>query len=90
MTTESLEKLDVLARLEEVEKRLQTSDPLLGTHLDAIRNSLLKHEELVHMLTDQQISIYMAGMQKHINVQLVEEASRSKSPRGKKNSLEDF
>lgn len=92
MTTDTLElaKLDILGRLDEIHSRLKEADPNLPTHLSAIHKTLLGYEELVHILSDEQIGIYMAGMAKYKNIKLVEEASKARSNSRKKLTEDDF
>ncbi len=91
MSVDTLElaKLDVLGRLEAIEKRLKEQDPDLPIHMSTIHKTLLTHEELVHVvLTDANIHTYMAAMQKYKNIQLVAEAQKSRSR--KKQDADDF
>lgn len=90
MQTAEFAKLDVMARAEEIQARLHQNDENLGTHLEAIRQTLLKYEELVHILPDTVISTYMAGMQKFKNIKLLEEATKTRGPRKSKSTLDDF
>lgn len=84
-----LAKLDVLGRLDEIEAKLLQQDPQLGVHLQSIHKQLLTYEELVHILPDEKIRIYMAGMQKYKQLQLVTEATKTRSKKGKE-SVDDF
>lgn len=85
-------KLDVLARLDLIEAKLKDQDPELPMHLQSIHRALLENEELVHILPDEKIRTYMAGMQKYKQLQLVAEASKSRSSGGKrgKQTEDDF
>lgn len=83
-------KLSVLERLSLVEERLKEADPMLGQHMTEIHKTLLANEELVHILTDQQIHVLMAGMQKYKSIQLVEAAAKKPAKRGGKVDIDDF
>ena len=84
-----LAKMDVLGRLDEIEAKLIQQDPMLGIHLATIHKQLLTYEELVHILPDEKIRVYMAGMQKYKQLQLVTEATKSRGKKGG-NSVDDF
>jgi hypothetical protein len=77
-----LAKSNVLARIDKIEQTLKTMDPLLPVHCENIQKTLLEYEELVHILPDDKIRMFMAGMQKYKNIVLVEEASKKRA-RGK-------
>lgn len=81
---------DVLGKLTLIKDRLLAQDPELPTHLAAIHRALQMHEELVHILPDDQIQIYMAGMSKYKQIQIVEEATKARGPRKGKQSADDF
>lgn len=94
MSTENTDfvKLDVMQRIEEIGAKLTEQDPLLPTHLAAIHRSLLEYEELVHVLSDEQIRTLIAGQKKHVQVQLVKEitAGRKSTAKVPKATAEDF
>lgn len=79
----------VLERLGKVEEALKGNDPLISIHCESIHAALREHEELVHLLSDEQIGKLMAGMQKYKAIQLVKEASSTKG-RGKKVTADDL
>jgi hypothetical protein len=83
-------KLDVMERAAKIADAMTREDPALGTHLEAIRMALLKNEELIHILPDEVINRYVAGLQKFKNIKLLEEAIKSKGTRGKKNNDPDL
>lgn len=91
MQTDSLEfqKLDILTKLDAIEGRLKEQDPMLEIHLKSIHSTLLQFEELVHVLPDDKIRIFMAGMAKYKQIKIVEEASKSRTKRGGQ-SADDF
>ena len=79
--------LDLKGRLAHIEANLLRQDPLLPVHLGAIHTTLIQHEELVHLLSDEDIRNLVAGQKKHSGVQLVKEATTKKTapkavPRG--------
>jgi len=70
-------KLDVQGRLKLMAEKLLEQDPLLPVHLSAIHGALIEHEELVHLLSDDDIKTLVAGQTKHIGVQLTKEITSS-------------
>ena len=76
MATEELEfaKLDVQERCAKIQAALLEKDPMLPQHLAVIHRTLLQYEELVHLLSDDDIKAIIAGQRKHTNVELVKEA----------------
>ena len=85
-----LAKLDVLGRLDLIEAKLLAVDPELPVHMSTIHKTLLQYEELVHLLPDAKIHVYMAGMQKYKKLQLVQEATKARGPRGSKPTADDY
>ena len=85
-----LAKLDVLGRLDLIEAKLLVVDPELPVHMSTIHKTLLQYEELVHLLPDSKIHVYMAGMQKYKKLQLVQEATKARGPRGSKPTADDY
>lgn len=80
-------KLEVQGRINEMASKLLQQDPLLPVHLGAIHSALIQHEELVHLLSDQDIANLVAAQIKHSGTQLVKEAITRKTgpktvPRG--------
>lgn len=92
MSTDSIEfaKLDVMQRIDAIEKGLLLQDPMLPQHLAAIHRTLLESEELVHLLSDEQVRTLIAGQRKHVQVQLVKEITTKKSTKVPKATAEDF
>jgi len=79
--------LEVQGRIKEIGDKLTQQDPLLPVHLAAIHSTCIQHEELVHLLSDEEIRTLVAGQQKHAGMQLVKEATVKKTapkavPRG--------
>lgn len=85
-------KLDVASRIEQIASMLQTQDPQLPTHLAAIHSALIQYEELVHLLSDEQITQLIAGQTKHVSVQLSNETIAKPSARMRipKTSVDDL
>lgn len=86
-TTDNLEfvKLETLDKLQKLEAAILSQDPELPNHLKTIHKNLIQYEELVHLLTDDQITTLMRGQKIHVGVQLVKESSKkavSKSLKG--------
>ncbi len=81
----------VMQRISLIEEKMKTADPEISTHLREIWKQLQTYEELAHILTPEQISILMKGMQKHTAIQLVsEDAGKKKSSRGPKVTADDL
>lgn len=87
-------KLDVQGRIQQIQDGLLKQDPLLPVHLSAIHSSLIQYEELVHLLSDEEIAVIVQGQSKHINVSLTKEITGSSkstiSKRIPKASADDF
>ena len=66
---------EVLSRLALLEEALLARDPMMKMHLAALHKSLITHEELVHLLSDDQIGQTVAAQQQHTNITLVQEVS---------------
>lgn len=60
-----------LQRLELLHKALLERDPMMPNHLLEIHKQLITYEELVHLLTDEQIGIIMQAQQQHTNTTLI-------------------
>lgn len=72
-------KLNVQGRIQEIGGKLKEQDPLLPVHLSAIHQALIQYEELVHLLSDEDIKTLVAGQIKHTGVQVVKEVTKSSS-----------
>lgn len=70
---------EVLGKIDKIAATLTTNDPMLPLHCAAIHKALLENEELVHILPDDKIKVFMAGMMKYKNIKLIEEASKTRS-----------
>ena len=64
---------EMLDRLAQLETALLARDPMMKVHLGAIHKNLIQHEELVHLLTDQQIGQIVGAQQAHTNTSLLQE-----------------
>jgi hypothetical protein len=82
--------LTVIERLGKVEEGMLRADPELPTHLKMIWKEMQQYEELAHLLTPEQIGVLTKGLQKYTAVQLVTEAPKRASSRGKKPSVDDL
>jgi hypothetical protein len=85
-------RMDVMSRIDQIEECLKGNDPKLPGHLAAIHKTLLQFEDLIHMLSDDQIRMFMSGQKKHVNVMLVKEIVSKKVSTAKipKASADDF
>lgn len=83
-------KLDVIGRINEIADGLLKQDPMLPVHLENIHKQLLQYEELVHLLTPEQIGQLMSGQKRHAAVQLVKEVVAKKSTRIPKTTADDL
>ena len=84
-------KLDVLSRLDALEKTLLTQDPQIPVHLNNILKTLHTYEELIHLLDDAAIKVLMDSMQKYRRVELVKEAATAKRSKSLgKTTLDDI
>lgn len=87
-------KLDVQGRLALIKEKLLQQDPMLPVHLAAIHNSLIQYEELVHLLSNDEISSLVAGQSKHVGVKLTQEIIKTKKsvlgPRIPKTTVDDL
>jgi len=79
-TTNDIEfiKLDVQGRIQHIQAKLLEVDPLLPGHLAAIHSSLIQYEELVHLLSDEEIKSLIAGQKKHTGTKLTDEITKTK------------
>lgn len=62
---------EALARLAQLQAALLAKDPSMPMHLKEIHKQLIQYEELVHLLTPEDIGIIMAAQQQHTNTVLV-------------------
>lgn len=83
-------KLDVFDRIDKIAASLRSNDPMLPMHLAAIHRNLLQYEELVHLLSDDQIKALMAGQKQHVGTQLVMEAVKKRTTKIPKTTVDDL
>lgn|SRR5574341_308567 len=74
--------VELLPKLDTLEKALLSADPLMSTHLKAIHKELIQYEELAHLLSEEQIAVILEAQQKKIGVILAAETTKQK-PNGK-------
>lgn len=79
MSEDNFALMEVRGKIQQIQAALLQQDPLLPIHLGAIHKQLIKHEELVHLLSDEEITVLVAGQKKHANVQLVKEVAKSRT-----------
>lgn len=72
----------MLDRLAQLEVALLARDPMMKVHLGAIHKELIQHEELVHLLSNEQIGKIVGAQQIHTNTILAAEVT-SKSGKAK-------
>lgn len=70
-------KLNIQGRLAEMSAKMLEQDPMLPVHLSAIHSALIQHEELVHLLSDDDIEKLVAAQSKHIGVSLHQETTKA-------------
>lgn len=66
-----------LQRLADLERALLDRDPLMKTHLAAIHKTAIDNEEIVALLTTEEIAKIMAAQQVHTNTVLVKETVKA-------------
>lgn len=81
VTEKSLQHQQVLDELAKLEQLLEARDPAIKGHLQAIHKNLIQYEELVHLLTDEEISVLMAGQQIQTDTTLLVEAKKTSKAR---------
>lgn len=64
---------DMLTRLAQLEEALLARDPLMKVHLGAIHKLWTQNEELVHLLSDEEIGKIVAAQQAHTQTSLISE-----------------
>lgn len=85
----------LLQRISLVEEALNAKDPSMKTHLAEIHRLLINHDELVHLLSDEDIGKFMKAQQAHQGVVLVaaltgKKASSSATKKATGVSLDDL
>ena len=71
MDTDSPQHVLLLQKLAALEEALLASDPSMPQHLGEIHRLLISHEELVHLLKDEEIGKIMSAQQKHTDTVLL-------------------
>lgn len=69
------QQFELLTRLANLQEALLAKDPMMPTHLAAIHKNLIANEELVHLLTDDQIGQIVRAQQHHVNTFLAAEVT---------------
>lgn len=64
---------DMMTRLAQLEEALLARDPLMKVHLGAIHKLWTQNEELVHLLSDEEIGKIVAAQQAHTQTSLISE-----------------
>lgn len=70
---------DTFQKIADLEQQLLRNDPQLPTHLAAIHRNLMQYEELVHLLTDDQIHQLIKGQQVVTGAAIMAGATKSKA-----------
>lgn len=81
---------DLNDRIKQLEDTLAKSDPMFRTHLVAIHKQTREQEELVHLLSDDQLRIIFASLQKYTGVQLTKEIVTKKTRSKTKPTADDL
>lgn len=76
--------LVVQNRLIELQVALEQRDPNIKNHLAEIHKHMIQYEEIVHLLSEEQIAIVMKGQQQHTNTTLVQDVVKKKTSTSKK------
>jgi hypothetical protein len=71
-------QFELMTRLAQLEEALLARDPMMKIHLGAIHKQLIQHEELVHLLTDEEIGKIVGDQQAHTNTILIVESTSKK------------
>jgi hypothetical protein len=71
-----------LGRIDKIEAVLKTHDPMVSIHCEEVLKVLKENEELVHILPDEKITVFMQGMQKYKMIELIKETA-TKRGKGK-------
>lgn len=82
--------LDVKQRIAAIGESLVKADHLLPVHLSNIHRQLKQYEELVHLLSDDEIRILVSGQRKHAGVELVKQASKQRAKPLSRTTAEDL
>lgn len=69
---------ELMTRLAQLEEALLARDPMMKMHLGAIHKQLIQYDELVHLLSDEEIGKIVAAQQAHTNTVLIIESTSKK------------
>lgn len=87
VTAQHPQHLLAQTRIKELEQLLLTKDPMMKGHLAEIHKLMSSYEELVHLLTEDEIAVFIAGMQAHSQTVLIADAvKKGSSKAGSKSS----
>lgn len=64
---------EMMTRLQQLEEALLARDPMMKVHLGAIHKLWTANEELVHLLSDEEIGKIVAAQSAHTNTSLINE-----------------
>lgn len=92
MADANFNELALKGRIDELSKLLDSRDPMLAVHLREIHKLCKESEELVHLLSDEEIRTWMRAQKLHVGVQLVREITEKKASRARvpKATADDF
>lgn len=71
-------QFEFMTRLAQLEEALLARDSMMKMHLGAIHKAMITHEELVHLLSDEEIGKIVGAQQSHTNTSLAIEVSSKK------------
>lgn len=81
--------LTVHNRMLELEQAMLNKDPMMKNHLAEIHKHMIQHEEIVHLLSDEEIAKIMRAQQQQTGVALVHEVKpKSKTTQAKAAKLQ--
>jgi hypothetical protein len=70
----------IVARINELQAALAANAPNYQGLLHTIHQALIKDQEAVHLLTEEQIGVICAGLTKNKNVVIATAVAKSKTP----------
>lgn len=77
-------------KIQQLQQMLLTSHPQMPVLLREIHTQLLKDEELVYLLKEEEISVIVNGLEKQSQVKIVAELASGKAGTAKKKSLSNI
>lgn len=83
-TETSPQLAETVAKINTLQQMLLAADPKMPEHLRAIHATLLKYEEVSHLLSEEQIAVLMSAAQKKLGMDLAAETTKSKKGNGSK------